>query len=194
MTTGASTISQIAAPSPPIAGGIYRAVLGTALPTDTTTALNSAFATLGYVDDDGVTLKIDRPNTKQYAWGGSLVVSLQEHVGYAFAFKLFQILDPDVMMAVHSDSNVTVTPPTSTVGTLTTTTLNAKLNINSAWVITGFYQLTGIRWAMPNARITVVGDMKITHKALAEMDCTLECFPDNSGNYIYQITNDGVHT
>jgi hypothetical protein len=191
---GGPTVSQIAAPSPPITGGLYRAPLGTALPTDTTTALNVAFTSLGYVDDDGVTLKIDRPNTRQYAWGGKLVAALQEHYGASFTFKLYQILDPDVLMAVHSDTNVTVTPPTSTVGTLTTTALNDKLNVNSAWVVAGFYQLTGIRWAIPKARITQVGDIKITHKSLATMDCTLETFPDDSGNFIYQITDDGVHT
>jgi hypothetical protein len=184
---------QVAAPSPPIvSGGVFRAPLGTALPTDSTTSLDAGFVSLGYVDDDGVTRKEDRPNNKQYSWGGSLVASLQEHYAVTFTFKLFQVLDPDVLKAVHSDSNVTVTAATSTVGTLTAVAMNPKLNINSAWVIEGFYQSTTMRLAVPIARITQVGDMKITHKSLATYDVTLESFPDTNGNFVYQYWDDGI--
>lgn len=192
--TGGPTVSQIMAPAPPVTGGIWRAPLGTALPTDTTTALNGSFVSLGYVDDDGVTLKIDRPTTKKYAWGGALVAALQEHYAVSFSFKLYQILDPDVLMAVHSDSNVTVTAATSTVGTLITTKLNPTLSVYSAWVIEGFYQLTGLRFSLPNARVTQVADLKITHKDLSVWDVTVDCLPDATGNLAYQITDDGVHT
>ena len=192
--TGGPTTSQMTAPSPPVTGGIYRAPKGTALPTDTTTALNAAFLSLGSVDDNGVTLKIDRPTTRKFAWGGALVAALQEHYAASLTFNLYQILDPDVLQAVHGDANVTVTPPTSTVGTLTSTTLNPTLPTYSAWVVAGFYQLTGLRLALPNARITQVGDIKFTHKDLAAIPVTVDCLPDNNGNLIYQVTNDGVHS
>jgi hypothetical protein len=193
MTSG-NTVLQVAAPSPNVSGGLWRAPLGTTLPTDSTTSLDAAYVPLGYVDDDGVTRKEDRPNTKQYAWGGSLVASLQEHYAVTFTFKLYQVIDPDVLKAVHSDSNVTVTAATSTVGTLTAVTMNPKLNVNSAWVIEGFYQTSTMRLAIPIARITQVGDMKITHKTLAVYDVTLESFPDSNGNFVYQYWNDGIHT
>lgn len=191
--TGGPTVTQVAAPSPPITGGLYRGPIGTALPVDTSTALNAAFISLGYLDQDGITYTIDRPNNKQYAWGGALVATLQQHWAFTFKFKLYQILDPDVLMSVHSDTNVTVTAATSTVGTLTTTLMNPKLNVNSAWVVTGNYQLAGFRIAAPNARITMTGDLKLTHQALAVYDCTLETFPDTAGNFAYQYWNDGLH-
>jgi hypothetical protein len=62
--TGGNNDAQIIAPSPKIGGGLYRAPLGTTLPTDTTTSLNVAFISLGYVDDDGVTVNIDRPSRR----------------------------------------------------------------------------------------------------------------------------------
>jgi hypothetical protein len=187
-------VEQIAAPSPDTQGGVYRAPLGTALPTDTTTNLPVAWIPLGFVDDDGITIDIARPNTKQYAWGGGLIVSLQTSYSNTISFKLMQPLDPDVLKAVHSDTNVTVTPATTTAGTLTTTTLNPKLNVNSAWVFNGYYQMATMRWVVPNGRITTQRAVRWTHKTLAMYDVTLEAFPDTSGNYTYKITDDGVVT
>lgn len=190
--TGGIDVAQIAAPSPNIQGGFWRAPLGTALPTDTTTELDPANISLGYIDDDGVTLNIDRPNTKQFAWGGQLVASLQQHYATTFTFKLYQVLDPDVLKAVHSDGNVTVTPATSTTGTITKVTMNATLNVNSTWTIEAFYQQATIRLALPNARVTQVGHYQLTHKTLAVYPVTLEAFPDNNGNFVYQISDDGI--
>lgn len=188
------TVSQIIAPSPNITGGAWRAPLGSTLPTDTTTALASPLVSLGYVGDQGVTRQENRPNTKKFAWGGSLVASLQQSYSATFTFQLLQPLDPDVLMAVHSDSNVSVTAPTSTVGTLTNTTLNPLLNKNAVWVFEGFYQLTTVRQALPIARVTEVRAYKWTHLDLAVYDVTLESFPDTSGNFVYQLTDDGVVT
>lgn len=186
-------VGQILAASPVAAtGGLYRAPLGTTLPTDTTTAIAAPFNGLGYVDEDGVTLAIDRPNTPAYAWGGLKVAALQQHFNPSLSFKLMQVLDPDNMKAVFSDSNVTVTAATVSSGTITTVAINGLLNVNSTWVVSGFYQSETFRIAVPNARVTSTRDIKFTHKALAMYDCTLEMFPDSSGNSMYYITDDGV--
>lgn len=191
-------VAQVLAASPNITSGAWRAPLGTPLPTDTTTALdvsgNTPFVPLGYVGDDGVTRKEDRPNTKKFAWGGSLIASLQQSYSVTFTFQLLQPLDADVLMAVHSDGNVTVTAPTSTTGTITTTMLNPTLNKNGVWVFEGFYQNATVRQALPIARITEVGSYKWTHKDIAVYDCTLEAFPDPAGNFVYEITDDGIVT
>jgi hypothetical protein len=189
-----NTVTQALAPSPNITGGIWRAPLGTTLPTDTTTALQTPLVPLGYVGDQGVTRQENRPNTKKFAWGGGLVASLQQSYSVTFKFQLLQPLDPDVLKAVHSDGNVTVTAATTTTGTITTTNLNPTLNVNGVWVFEGFYQLATVRQALPIARITEVGAYKWTHLDLAVYDVTMEAFPDSSGNFVYEITDDGVIT
>ena len=191
MTSGIN-VDQIVAPSPTISGGVWRAPLGTTLPTDTTTSLNEAFTSLGYVDDDGVTLNVDRPTADHYAWGGDLIASLQQHYAPTWTFKLYQVLDPDVLKAVHSDSNVTVTAATQSAGTLTTVNMNALLNVNSAWTIECFYQANTIRFTMPKARVATVGAQQFTHKNLSVLPVTLKPFPDANGNFCYQITDDGI--
>lgn len=62
---------------PKVGGSIYSAPIGTALPTDATTALNTAFKCLGYVSDDGVQNSDDRKTTDIKSWGGDIVNSVQ---------------------------------------------------------------------------------------------------------------------
>jgi hypothetical protein len=192
--TSGNSVLEVAAVAPLLTGGLWRAPLGTALPTDTVATLNAAFVPMGFLDDSGVTRAENRPNNKAYAWGGSLVASLQQSYSVTYTFKFYEIMDPDVLKAVHSDGNVTVTAATSTVGTLTTTVLNPTLNTNASWVIAGQYQSATLRIALPIARVTQVGSFSMTHKNLATYDVTLESFPDTSGNFGYQYWNDGQHT
>lgn len=49
-----STVSNVTAAKPRTGGAIYRAPLGTAIPTDATTALAEAFKALGYLSEDGL--------------------------------------------------------------------------------------------------------------------------------------------
>lgn len=184
--------AQIIAGSPPVTGGLSRAPLGTALPTDTTTSLNVAFVQLGYVDDDGVTVNIDRPSTDHYAWGGPLVASVQQHYAVTLTFKLYQVIDPDVLKAIHSDGNVTVTAATQSAGTLTTVNFNAQLNVDSSWCVDAEYQSNSVRIVLPRARTVQVGNYQLTHKNVAVYPVTLKAFPDNNGNFAYQYTDDGV--
>jgi hypothetical protein len=192
MTSVVPAVAEVTAPSPTVMGGVWRAPLGTTLPTDSSTALASAFVSLGYADDDGVTRREDRPNTKQYAWGGQLVASLQEHYAATFTFKLLQVINPEVLRAIHNDNNVLVTAATSTTGTITETHLNPLINLNSVYVVEGFYQAATFRMILPIARITMLGDYKITHKALSTYDATLEAFPDVNGDFVIQYWDDGI--
>src|SRR5947209_18643519 len=122
-----NTVAQTLAAAPNITGGAWRAPLASTLPTDTTTALTTPLVPLGYVGDQGVTRTENRLQTKKFAWGGSLVASLQQSYSVTYTFQLLQTLDPDVLMAVHYDGNVRGTTARSTVGTITGTAVNRTM-------------------------------------------------------------------
>lgn len=74
-----------------VSGEIYYAVTGTALPTDTSTALNAAFKGLGYCSDDGVTENVDRSIDDIVAWQNATTVrSVVTDAKVTYEFTLLQ--------------------------------------------------------------------------------------------------------
>jgi hypothetical protein len=57
-----------------VTGAVYVAPVGTAAPTDSSTALNASFADLGYVSADGIVETIDKTTSQIRSWqNGALV-------------------------------------------------------------------------------------------------------------------------
>lgn len=74
---------------PKVAGAIYRAPLGTALPTDATTALAAEYKDLGYVSDEGITQSESKDSSNVVAFGGDVVyITEGEHTD---TFKFAEI-------------------------------------------------------------------------------------------------------
>ena len=57
-----------------ITGELYAGPVGTALPDDTTTALNAAFVGLGYFNEDGVTESYEKDTEDINAWQNATIV------------------------------------------------------------------------------------------------------------------------
>jgi hypothetical protein len=187
-------VAEIAAPSPKVTGGVFFAPFGTTLPTDSTTALAAAFLTLGRVEQNGIERTEDRPEGKQYDWGGRLIAILQDHYGLQLKFKLLQMMDANVQSAAHGKANVTVTPPTATTGTLITAQINGNLLDTGIFVFDAYYQKMTARLVLPYARPTTVAGPKWSHKELATFDMTVEALPDDTNNFAYEYWDDGVFT
>lgn len=193
--TSQRDVLQIVAPSPRTAGGVMRGAVGAVLPVTAVGPISDvSVKDLGIIGDSGLVRAEDRSNSEQYDWGGNLIAVLQERYGLTLTFSFLQVMNADVNRAVFGDSNVTVTPATTTSGVELRVLMNAKLLEMGSWVFDGVYQNVNMRLVVPLARITALGDVAWVHNALCRYDVTLKPFPDASGNHAYQYWNDGVTT
>ena len=103
-----NTATNVSTGKPKISGAVYRAPLGTALPTDATTALSGSFVCLGYVSEDGLTNNNDMDVSAIKAWGGMIVYRSLNELDDNFVLTLIESENVDVLKAVYGDSNVTV--------------------------------------------------------------------------------------
>ena len=100
---------NVSAAKPKIAGAIFAAPLGTALPTDAVTALTAEYLPLGYVSKDGVRNTNTATSESVTAWGGDTVLDGQTDKPDSFKLTLIEALNVNVLKFVYGDKNVTGT-------------------------------------------------------------------------------------
>ena len=99
---------NVTAAKPKIGGAIFRAPVGTKLPTTYSETLDTAFKDLGHVSEDGVTNANSPSGDKVRAWGGTTVLNYMEAKPDTFKMKLIESFNPEVLKSIYGDSNVTV--------------------------------------------------------------------------------------
>lgn len=164
---------NVTAGKPKVGGAVFRAPLGTKLPTSATEALDSAFKALGYCSEDGL-VNSNSPNTNTIrAWGGDSVLNYQDAKPDTFKYKLIEALNVEVLKAVYGDDNVS--------GTLSagiTVRANSKEQAECAWVFD--LALKGgaaKRIVVPCGKVTAVGDIAYVDNQAVGYDTTLTANP-----------------
>lgn len=170
------TVTNVSAGKPATGGAVYRAPLGTTLPTDATTALGNDFTPLGFCSDDGL-INSNSPETETVkAWGGQDVLSLQQSKPDTFQLKLIEVLNPDVLKAVYGDDNVTGTLATGI--SVDATSDEAE---ECAWVIDMVMRDGAIkRITIPDASITAIDDIVYKDDEAVGYGITLNAMPDST--------------
>lgn len=193
----ASTVANVYAAAPDVAGALRRAPLGTDGPESAVDTLDPAFVDLGYIGEDGFTESNTRDTTKKKAFGGATVKILQTDYASTVTFTFLESLNADVLRAVFGEDNVTVTPATASTGTQVTVDKNKKTLPHASWVIDTIDGDARYRSYIPDGQITSIGDITVVHTDTIAYQVTIEAFEVNLGGKVTNIrtfTDDGVTT
>lgn len=177
-----SDATKVTTAKPKIGGAIYRAPLGTDLPTDAKTELDDAFESLGYVSEDGLTNANNPESTDIKAWGGDTVYALQTGRTDTFRCVFIETLNTSVMKSVYGDSNVSGTLESG----ITLKSNNTQMGASS-WVVDMVLR-GGIlkRIVIPNGVVSSVGDTVYTDDEVSGYDVTITATPDANENTHYE--------
>ena len=173
---------NVTAGKPKVGGAIYRAPLGTHLPTDATSELDEAYNDLGYISEDGVTNSNSPESDKLKAWGGDTVMTYQTAKDDTYVFTMIEALNVKVLETVYGDDNVS-----GTLDTGITIKANSTPQEAFSWVIDMVMRDKALkRIVIPEASVTEVGDVSYTDEDAVGYETTLTCVPDSKGNTHYE--------
>lgn len=174
-------VSNVTTGKPKVAGAIWRAPIGTTLPTDATSDLNAAFKDLGFVSEDGVTNTNSPDSEKIKAWGGQIVLVVSVERQDTFSFTLIETLNPEVAKAVYGDNNVTEGQNGFSV------TANADLALDAAYVIDMRMKGGALkRIVIPQGSVSELGDVVYKDDEAVGYEITIDALPDEQGNNHYE--------
>ena len=187
----ANLVQNVVAGKPLATGGILSGPLGTALPTDASTAPNVAITGVGYISDDGVSESMNRETDKIKAWGGDVVKIVQSEHSVTYQYTMIEAARAEVNREVYGEPNVTATVATTTHGNLLAIKVTAEQLPHRVRVIEIKDGDARVRIVLPDSQITEVGDITYQDAAIIAYPVTVEAFPDASGVKAYKYTDDG---
>jgi hypothetical protein len=184
---------KVVAGTPRPNGAIFRAPVGTTLPTSETSTLDTAFAGQGYAAQDG----LERAITKAYetirAWGGDEVKRTRTEIGVTLKFTLIEAANGDVATTIWGDAAVTITPATATAGTRIAVAYDGGELPESSWVFDLKDGDHVRRIVVPRGQVTTEEFTQTFADAqVVAYPVTLTLFKDAAGRYFYEYADDGV--
>lgn len=177
--TSAANVA-VGKPNLAVSGGILASPLGTARPTDATTAVGAEYASLGYVSEDGVTETSERSTEVIKAWGGRKVRTVQTEYSSSLQFTLIESRNAETLKFIFGEDNVIVT------GSSIKVLRNEKTLPHLQVVIDMLDEESGRRLDAGYAQVTEVGDVSYVDGEAIAYKVTLSCDPDDDGNSLIE--------
>lgn len=182
------TVTNVSAATPGVSGAIYRAPLGTSLPSDATTTLGAGYVELGYVSEDGL-VNTNSPETENIKeWGGTDVLNVLTEKTDEWQCTLIEVLNVNVLKAIYGANNVS-----GTLATGITVTANTDEQEEAIWVV-DMVMRNGVlkRVVIPNGKISELGDITYKRDEAVGYEITLTGLADTSGNTHYEYIEEAA--
>lgn len=159
-------------------GYIWVAPLGTALPTDATTELGTAFVGLGYLSEDGLTEPAAfEPGDDIVAAGGDTVAQADPTFSKTWTGTCIEALNEDLLKVAYGSTNVTVKPANSTDGSITIKEQAGGLEHHVIVIDEALKGGRKRRNVMADATFLITGDISHVHTALVNFEFTINAYP-----------------
>lgn len=171
-----SDSTNVSAAKPAVGGAISTAALGTALPTDATTKLISAFVNLGYISEDGVTNENTRETEEIKAWGGDTVASPQTEKTDKFKYTLIEVTNVDVLKEVFGSGNVTGDLSSGIKVEVNSEELDIRVVVIDTILNNGILK----RMVIPRGKIVEMSEVVYKDDEVTGYEVTVQAFPDDS--------------
>lgn len=187
---------RIGAPDQKTTGAIKHAPLGTTLPSLSDVkvsgvTLDNAFTGDEYVSEDGLTLTPSMSTTDIKDWSGATVRKVLESFDGTLAWTMISTNEGSLGVAFgadHVDTNAAALDH----GAQTKVSLGAHLPDPESFVFLMKDGDARIVIVVPNGQVTEVGEVTFAANAAVGWNVTLSCYPDDNGESIYILTDDGV--
>ena len=171
---------KASAAKPGVGGGIWNAPAGSTLPTDASTALPSAYTSLGYISEEGIKRSINRNTTVVHAWGGAVVAVLGTKKTETFKFKLIEPGNVDVLGLTFGEA-------TGTLADGITVKSKADISTPRVFVIsTLLAENVHQRIVIPSGVVTDIGEIDYVDNDVVGFDLTITAMADDSDNTAYE--------
>lgn len=180
----AQTASNAVYSKPKATGCVWSATPGSALPTDASTELDTAFEGWGYISDDGIDEGHDFSSDSVKAYGGATVLVIEGGDEVSYEFTPLEYTNPVVQKNLYGDSNVV----TDTDGkTLKSVKLTDDAHVAKPYVFEHVLSNGLIeRDVLPSAKVTSIDTNTYSSGAALGPKVTVTPFPDESGVKVYK--------